>query len=115
MDDMAGTPWTIEALEEVERWRHSLPVPKRAKADYAVIDLLAENGELLPYPYQSHLDGKLRELRIQYAKEKDRVTFYPAKRRRMVLLTVFRKQQRKETAEVARAKRAMLAHMESER
>ena len=73
------------------------------------------NGELLPFPYQSQLDGKLRELRVQHAKEKDRVTYYPAKRRRMVLLTVFRKQQRKETAEIARAKRAMLAHMEADR
>jgi phage-related protein len=72
-------------------------------------------GELLPYPYQSQLEGKLRELRIQYGKEKDRVTYYPARRRRMVLLTVFRKQQRKKTAEIARATRAMLAHREGDR
>lgn len=111
---MADKPWTIEALEEVARWRDNLPVAKKAKVD-AVIDLLAEMGERLPFPYQSQLDGKLRELRVQYAKEKDRVTYYPAKRRRMVLLTVFRKQQRKETAEIARAKRAMLAHTEADR
>jgi hypothetical protein len=106
-------PWKIEMLDEVVRWRARLPVAHKAKVD-AVIDRLAEKGEHLEFPYQSQLEGKLRELRIQFAKEKDRVSYYPAKRRRMVLLTVFRKQQRREKAEIERAKRAMKAHQESD-
>ena len=64
-------------------------------------------------PVSESTGGKAARARIQYAKEKDRVTYYAAKRRRMELLTVFRKQH--ETAEIARAKRAMLAHMEADR
>ncbi|MGH2718153.1 MAG: type II toxin-antitoxin system RelE/ParE family toxin [Actinomycetota bacterium] len=88
--------------------------PPQGEVD-AVIDRLGEKGEHLEFPYQSQLDGKLRELRIQFGREKDRVSYYPAKRRRMVLLTVFRKQQRREKAEIERAKRAMAAHEESDK
>jgi hypothetical protein len=84
---MVMQPWNIEVLAEVAQWRAGLRTPHRAKVD-AAIDLLAERGELLPYPYSSHLVGRLRELRIQFGGEKDGVSYYPAKRRRIVLLTV---------------------------
>jgi hypothetical protein len=65
---MLMQPWNIEVLAEVAQWRAGLRTPHRAKVD-AAIDLLAERGELLPYPYSSHLVGKLRELRIQFGGE----------------------------------------------
>jgi hypothetical protein len=108
---MLMEPWNIEVLAEVAQWRAGLRTPQ---VD-AAIDLLAERGELLPYPYSSHLVGRLRELRIQFRGEKDRVSYYPAKRRRIVLLTVFRKQRRRESAEIERARRAMEAHKENDR
>jgi hypothetical protein len=114
MDMAAAQPWTITVEEEVRLWRANLSMQHKARVDFA-IDLLAEKGDQLGFPYSSGLGDKLRELRVQYAREKDRISYYAAKRRRMVLLTVFVKQQRKEKAEIARAKRAMAAHMESER
>src|SRR5438067_8630815 len=110
MSDMPQ-PWRIEPLEEVKEWRKNLSIAHKAKVDYYV-DLLAEEGEQLRYPYSSGLGEKLRELRVQYAKERVRVSYYAAKRRRMVLLTVFRKQQRREKDEIARARGAVVAEVE---
>lgn len=105
--------WAIKVLEEVEEWLDALPANHRQKAE-AVLGLLAEMGELLPFPHASQLRGSLRELRIQLGGDKKRVTYYAASGRRFVLLTVFRKTKRKETAEIDRAERAMKAHKESE-
>jgi hypothetical protein len=106
--------WGIEVLEEVRSWLDGLPVNQRARAE-AMIDLLAEMGELLPFPYSSHLRGKLRELRLQFGRERERITYYPASGRRFVLLTVFRKTRRQESAEIDRAERAMKTHEGSQR
>lgn len=106
--------WGIEVAEEVRSWLDGLAANQRAKAE-ALIDLLAEMGELLPFPYSSHLGGKLRELRLQFGRDRERITYYPASGRRFVLLTVFRKTKRQETTEVERAERAMKTHEESQR
>lgn len=53
------------------------------------------------------LRGKLRELRFHMDRERQRITYYIATGRRIILLTTFRKSQRQETAEIDRAERAM--------
>jgi hypothetical protein len=68
---------------------------------------LAELGPLLDEPHTRQLDGKLRELRFYLEGRPVRVTYWIAPGRRIVLLTVFSKTQRRERAEIERARRAM--------
>ncbi len=58
-------------------------------------------------PYTRQLRGKLRELRFYLASERVRVTYYIARDRRIVLLTMFRKTRRQEVREINCAARAM--------
>ncbi|WP_433353600.1 type II toxin-antitoxin system RelE/ParE family toxin [Microtetraspora malaysiensis] len=62
---------------------------------------------LLDEPYTRQLGGKLRELRFHLSREAVRITYWIAPGRRIILLTVFRKQRMRETAEIKRAVRAM--------
>jgi hypothetical protein len=71
------------------------------------IDLLARRGPLLGEPYTRQLEGKLRELRFYIGRERYRISYYIAAGRRIILLTVFAKDQPRERAELARARRAM--------
>jgi hypothetical protein len=106
--------WRIGLSDEVRGWVNALSTTDRARVD-ALLDLLVERGELLPFPYTSQLSGKLRELRIQFGRERTRISYYPGSGHRFVLLTVFRKTKAKEKAEIARAERAMVAHQRAEK
>ncbi|MFI5567793.1 type II toxin-antitoxin system RelE/ParE family toxin [Streptomyces sp. NPDC051740] len=66
-------------------------------------DLLADFEGVLDEPYSRHLGGKVRELRFRLGRQHHRITYWLAPDRRVVLLTVFAKTQRQETAEVQRA------------
>lgn len=101
-----GMSWgTVELEPEVRDWLEQLPTAQFATAAF-YIDLLAEQGPLLGEPYARQLDGKLRELRFHLDGTAVRVTYWIASGRRIVLLTVFRKKRMRESAEVARARRA---------
>ncbi len=63
-------------------------------------------GPLLDEPFTKQLDGKLRELRFYLDGRPTRITYWIASGRRIILLTVFVKTQRRERREVERAKRA---------
>lgn len=69
----------------VEEFLDSLPERVRAKA-LAVIKLLEKEGPRLPFPYSSQVEGQIRELRTQYAKEKIRILYFGDSRRVFVLL-----------------------------
>lgn len=64
-------------------------------------------GVDLGEPYTRQLRGKLRELRFYLGRERIRVSYYIASRRRIILLTVFKKTQRREREEIDRAGHAM--------
>ena len=100
-------PWgSVELEPEVRRWLEDLSSRHFGAAAFHV-DLLADQGPLLGEPYTRQLDGKLRELRFYVGGEAVRVSYWIAPGRRIILLTVFRKQRMRETAEVRRAQRAM--------
>jgi len=82
---------------------------KRCRSVGGYVDLLADRGVHLREPYTRQLAGKLRELQFYLGPSGDafRITYYIATGRRIVLLTVFRKQRRQERAEIKRAVRAM--------
>jgi hypothetical protein len=96
----------VELEPEVRDWYLSLGAESQARAQFH-IDRLAESGPLLDEPHTRQLDGKLRELRFYLEGKPVRVTYWIGSGRRIILLTVFAKTQRRERAEVDRAKRAM--------
>jgi phage-related protein len=83
--------WSVEFFEDdeggspVQDFLDDLDKSRRAKV-VAIIALLAEQGPHLPFPYSSHLRGKIRELRTQYGKDRYRVLYFGAPGRRFILL-----------------------------
>ena len=65
--------WTVDFYEDadgnapVEVFLNGLPKKHRAKL-LGLIAKLKEHGPTLPFPYSSHVDGRLRELRTQFGK-----------------------------------------------
>jgi len=96
----------VELEPEIYDWFDTLDQNDKETAAFYV-DLLAERGVLLSEPYTRQLRGKLRELRFHLARQSVRITYWVAGDRRIILLTVFRKQRMREEAEVQRAWRAM--------
>ncbi|MEV6984446.1 type II toxin-antitoxin system RelE/ParE family toxin [Sphaerisporangium sp. NPDC051017] len=90
----------------MEEWFDSLGQADQETAAFYV-DLLAERGVLLDEPYTRQLCGKLRELRFHLDRGAVRITYWIAPGRRIILLTVFRKQRMRESVEIDRAWRAM--------
>lgn len=99
---------SVEVEPEVEAWLDDLSDADFGRVAFH-IDRLAREGVRLGPPHTHQLDGPLRELRFYLGQQSDaqRITYYIATGRRIVLLTVFDKQRDKERAEVARARRAM--------
>ncbi|MFJ9306726.1 type II toxin-antitoxin system RelE/ParE family toxin [Streptomyces cyaneofuscatus] len=83
--------FTIEIEPEVHLWLESLSLHHYVMAEQKV-DRLAEHATTLGEPYSRHLGGKLRELRFDLGDNAQRITYWLAPDRRVVLLTVFRNQ-----------------------
>ena len=67
----------------------------------------ADRGNVLRMPASRALGDGLFELRFDLVRTAWRITYYFAADRRIVLLTVFRKQRQNERHEVQRARQAM--------
>jgi|SRR6516225_6907323 hypothetical protein len=89
--------WQIEFFEEggrqpVREWLDSNDVSQEVHGRVlARIDLLAQHGPTLDFPYASQIDGKLRELRFRFGKTRYRVLYFFDKRGVGVLLHGFTK------------------------
>ncbi len=103
---------SVELEPEVWAWLEKLSGAEFGHAAFYV-DLLADRGVLLAEPYTKQLDGKLRELRFALGRQAMRITYWIAPGRRIILLTVFAKTKDRDRAQVARAKKAMLACIEA--
>lgn len=97
--------YEVKVEPEVRTWLEGLTDRDFGRVDF-LVGLLAENAETLGEPYTRHLGGKVRELRFHLLGQQTRLTYWLAPGRRLVLLTVFHKTRRAETAEVERAARA---------
>ena len=112
---MANEPWgRLEVEDEVERWLRSLPERHRALVARQ-IQRLATDGVHLGEPHTRQLQGKLRELRVSLDRQRFRLTYVIATGRRIIILTVFRKESRREVREIARAARVMDAILDEGR
>lgn len=96
----------VELEPEVRDWFIALDETDSARVRFHV-DRLAELGPALDEPHTRQLDGKLRELRFFLAGRPTRLTYWIATGRRIIVLTVFVKTQRRERAEIRRARQAM--------
>ena len=94
--------YDVEREPEVRSWLAGLSDRDFGRVDF-LVGLLAEHAGDLGEPYTSHLGGKVRELRFHLLRQQTRVTYWLASGRRLILLTVFRKTRRAQTAEVTRA------------
>lgn len=105
MDAMANGRYPIEIEPEVRLWLENISAQHYKQVE-RVVDLLAEEATTLDEPYSRHLGGKVRELRFRLGDAHQRLTYWLAPGRRVVLLTVFRKTRMREQTEVDRAQRA---------
>jgi hypothetical protein len=91
-----GSRWRVEFLRDasgaqpVQEWLDSLADEVKGKV-LARIELLAENGPTLDYPYSSQIEGRLRELRLRVGKTRYRVLYFFDDDRNAVLLHAFTK------------------------
>jgi hypothetical protein len=104
---------SVELEPEVRDWLEGLAGSEFGHAAFYV-DLLAERGVLISEPYTKQLDGQLREPQFDLGRQAIRITYEIAPGRRIILLTVFAKTKHRDRAQVARAKKAMLACMRAE-
>ncbi len=74
----------------VVQWLDSLPLDVRAKFA-GHIELLAEYGPTLDFPFTSQIDGKLRELRMRVGKTRYRILYFFDSRQVGMLLHGFTK------------------------
>lgn len=95
----------VELEDEVRSWYAELDEDDQARIRFH-IDRLADYGPLLDEPFTRQLQGPVRELRLMLHGRNIRITYWIATGRRIVLLTVFTKTQRREPREIARALRA---------
>lgn len=103
----AMSDWgSVELEPEVRSWLASLPASDFGHVAF-YIDLLAARGVLLSEPHTRQLAGKLRELRFYIGSTRYRISFYVARPRRIILLTVFAKSAKREEGEICRAVAAM--------
>ncbi|KAF0650723.1 MULTISPECIES: type II toxin-antitoxin system RelE/ParE family toxin [Streptomyces] len=93
---------SIEIEPEVRLRLDNIPAHHYKQAE-RVADLLAEQPTTLDEPHARHLGGKLRELSFRLGDTHQRITYWLAPGRRVVLLTVSRKTKMREQAEVYRA------------
>ncbi|MEW6155184.1 MAG: type II toxin-antitoxin system RelE/ParE family toxin [Actinomycetota bacterium] len=98
--------WEIELHPEVSDWLLSLPDKDFGRAA-RYIDLLEAEGLALKEPYTRQLRGALRELRFELRDVTPRISYFNIAGQRLVLLTVFRKQGRREDSEIRRVGREM--------
>ena len=98
---------SVELEPEVEAWIDSLSVREFALV-LAHVERLAERSSQLRMPASRALGERLYELRFDLSRVAWRITYcFAGPGRRIVLLTVFRKQRQNERAEVQRARAVM--------
>ncbi|MBU4369895.1 type II toxin-antitoxin system RelE/ParE family toxin [Patescibacteria group bacterium] len=73
-------------LEYIEK----LSVKEKAKV-LKYIEFLRENKGYLDEPYSKHIKGKIRELRIDFTKNRHRILYFTFIKRNIILLHVFLK------------------------
>lgn len=79
--------------------------PKDQTKIFKYIDYLQEKKGYLEEPYARHITGKIRELRIDFARNRHRIFYFTFIKKNIILLHAFlKKTQRTPSQEIERAK-----------
>ena len=108
LDIISDVIWNVELEPEVEKWLVDTLSPTEFALTLPHIERLGERGNRLRMPASKPLGDGLFELRFDIGPVAWRIPFFFATRRRIVLLTVFRKQRMNERTEITRARAAMV-------
>ncbi len=98
--------WEVELESEVEEWLDTISIKEFASV-LPHIERLAGRGSALRMPASRSLGDDLFELRFDLNRVTWRISFFFTGTKRIVLLTVFRKQRMNERHEIERARSAM--------
>jgi phage-related protein len=108
--------WKVDFYQQpdgaapVETFLEGLSVERRAKA-LALIQELRRQGPALPFPYSSQVEGRIRELRTQYGREKIRILYFGDSQRNFVLLHgLIKRTDKLEKSDIAIAADRMTRH-----
>jgi len=76
--------------EPVKTFLDSLDRKARAKV-FQTVGILSEFGPIVPFPYSSHVQGEIRELRAHYGKTLYRILYFHDSQGTFILLHAFEK------------------------
>ena len=95
-------------LIPVKEYIKSLNFKDRAKV-LKYIDLLERSHGMLDEPYSRHIEGKIRELRVDFSKNRHRIFYFAFIKKKIILLHAFLKKTAKTPiSEINKAKRNYL-------
>lgn len=104
-----------EGKEPVREFILSLDAKQRGKV-LQLMQTLSELGPILPYPYSSQVEGKLRELRAHYGRALYRILYFQDTQGTFILVHGFEKKTAKiPKTEIEIARKRMLNHQERRR
>lgn len=89
----------------VREYINGLNLKERAKV-LKYIDFLKQNDGKLDEPYSRHIEGKIRELRVDFHRNRHRIFYFTFVGKKIVLLRAFLKKTAKTpTSEINQAKK----------
>ena len=110
--------WTVDFYVDadgnapVEIFLNGLPKKHRAKL-LGLIAKLKEHGPILPFPYSSQVDGRLRELRTRFGKTRLRLLYFGDANQEFILLHgVVKDTDKLEKSDIEAAKNSMGRHIQ---
>lgn len=105
--------YSIKLFPEVEKYLDQLSVKDRAKVS-KYIEYLRQHQGILDEPYSKHIRGKLRELRVDFGRNRHRIFYFTFINRNIILLHAFLKNTPKTPAsEINRAEKNLNLIMSS--
>lgn len=83
-----------EGVEPVKEYLNSQSIKERAKI-FTFIDFLQKSGGYLDEPYSRHVKDKIRELRVDFSKNRHRIMYFTFTGEKIILLSAFTKKTEK--------------------
>ena len=82
--------YKIKTFPEVQDYLDQLSVKDYAKVS-KYIEYLRQNKGILDEPYSKHIQGKLRELRVDFSRNRHRIFYFTFVEKNIILLHAFLK------------------------
>ncbi|MDD5098113.1 MAG: type II toxin-antitoxin system RelE/ParE family toxin [Candidatus Pacebacteria bacterium] len=83
-----------KGVEPVKEYIYNQSIKERVKI-FSFIDFLQKSEGYLDEPYSKHIKGKIRELRIDFFKNRHRIMYFTFTGEKIILLSAFTKKTEK--------------------